>query len=841
MADIDALLQALTLEEKAALTAGEDLWSTVAVERLGIPKVLVTDGPNGARGATFVGDENMSTSTCIPCGSALGASWDPQLAEQLGALLGKEALDRGCRVLLAPTVNLHRNVLAGRNFECYSEDPLLSGRLAAGYVRGVQGAGVIATVKHFVANDSEFERGTINSVVDERSLRELYLLPFELAVRDGGALGIMSSYNRVNGTWVTRRPDLLLDVLRDEWGFEGFVMTDWFAVADTQVSLRAGLDLEMPGPARALGEHVVAAVKDGTVDESDLDAAVRRLLGGLDRIGALDLAAPPVAPQPPTPEDIALVRRAAAASMVLLRNDDLLPINPPKVRRVAVIGMHAVEPRIMGGGSSEVAPHQAIAPLDAIRDAFGSDVEVVHHRGVDIDVRPRSLGAPGLRAPDGFELEVFTEPAFAGEVHRREVLPELRFVNTNPPPGEWSARLRGAVVAEDAGVYRFALSQLGEARVLIDGELLIDGVTEPPPPGGTEFWSYGSQEAYADVELEIGVPVEIEVELTYRDTMFGACRVGFRPPDHADVLARAAAVATDADVAIVLVGTSSEWESESMDRRSFQLPSRQDELVRAVADANPRTVVIVNAGSAFDLPWVDDVAAVLQCWFGGQELGPALADVLTGAVEPGGRLATTIPLRLEHSPSWDSYPGENGEARYGEGLFMGYRGYEHRCLPTRYPFGYGLGYTTFSMGEVTPSSPSFSVGGTITVSVPLANTGERRGSEVVQLYVEPTSSRLARPLKELKAFAKVELDPGESKVVDLVLDDRSFAYWDPGQPDWEAIQALIPSMVGVTPDAPQDRREPGWHIDPGTYRILVGRSSADIQATCTIEVIGASS
>jgi beta-glucosidase len=841
MADIEALVRALTLEEKAALTAGEDLWSTVAVERLGIPKVMVTDGPNGARGATFVGDGDMPTSTCIPCGSALGATWDPDLAEQLGALLGKEALDRGCRVLLAPTVNLHRNVLAGRNFECYSEDPLLSGKLAAGYVRGVQGAGVIATVKHFVANDSEFERGTISSNVDERSLRELYLLPFELAVREGGALGIMCAYNRVNGAWVTRRPDLLLDVLRGEWGFEGFVMTDWFAVADTKVSLGAGLDLEMPGPARALGEQVRKAVEAGEVDEGDVDAAVRRLLTGLDRIGALNEPTPAVNAQPPTEDDVALIRRAAAAASVLLVNDGVLPLDRAATRKVALIGVHAVEPRIMGGGSAEVAPHRVVSPLDAIREAFGREVDVVHHRGVEIDRRPRPLGAAGLRSPDGFELEVFTEPGLDGSLHRCEVLRELRMVNTQPPPGEWSARIRGTVVPEETGVHTFALSQLGEARVLVDGELVIDGVNEPPPPGGTEFWSFGSQDALADVELEAGVPAEVVVEFTYRDTMFGGCRVGFHLPDHADAVERAAAIAVDADVAIVMVGTSSEWESESMDRGSFQLPGRQDDLVRAVAASNPRTVVVVNAGSAFDLPWVDDVSAVLQCWFGGQELGPALSDILTGAVEPGGRLATTIPVRLEHCPSWDNYPGENGEVRYGEGLFMGYRGYDHRCLPTRFPFGHGLGYTTFSIGEPTPSSMTFATGDRLAVSVAVTNTGTRRGSEVVQLYVAPTSPRLARPVKELKAFAKVELDPGETKVVELVLDDRSFAYWDPGQPDWQEIAALVPSMTGVTPEAPQDRRARGWQLDPGTYRLLVGSSSAVPGTPCTVEVVAPSS
>ena len=349
--------------------------STVAVERLGIPKVHVTDGPNGARGDSFPG-AGGPPSTCIPCGSAIGATWNPLTAEALGALVGREALDRGCRGLLAPTVNLHRSPLAGRNFECYSEDPLLSGALAAGYVRGVQSNGVFATVKHFVGNDTEFERSSINSVIDERSLRELYLVPFELAVREGGALAIMTAYNRLNGRWLTQQREYLLDLLRDEWGFEGLVMTDWFAVAETTVSLGAGLDLEMPGPARALGPAVVDAITEGGLDEADLDAAVGRLLGGFERIGALDAPEPAVDPKAPTPADVALLRRAAAESIVLLRNDGTLPLAVLAPARVAVVGSHAVSPTIMGGGSAQVTPHHVAGLLAALADASGPEATI---------------------------------------------------------------------------------------------------------------------------------------------------------------------------------------------------------------------------------------------------------------------------------------------------------------------------------------------------------------------------------------------------------------------------------------------------------------------------------
>ena len=344
--------------------------STVAVERLGIPKVHVTDGPNGARGNSFPG-VGGPPSTCIPCGSAIGATWNPLTAEALGALVGREALDRGCRGLLAPTVNLHRSPLAGRNFECYSEDPLLSGALAAGYVRGVQSNGVFATVKHFVGNDAEFERSSINSVIDERALRELYLVPFEVAVREGGALAIMTAYNRLNGRWLTQQREYLFDLLREEWGFEGLVMTDWFAVTETTTSLGSGLDLEMPGPARGLGSAVVTAINEGGVDEADLDAAVSRLLGGFERIGALDAPEPVVDPKAPSPVDVALLRQAAAESIVLLRNDGILPLTSLSPTRVTVIGPHAVAPTIMGGGSAQVTPHSAAGLLESLAARCG--------------------------------------------------------------------------------------------------------------------------------------------------------------------------------------------------------------------------------------------------------------------------------------------------------------------------------------------------------------------------------------------------------------------------------------------------------------------------------------
>jgi beta-glucosidase len=838
VADVEALLRSLTLEEKAELTAGGDMFATAAVERLGIPRVNVTDGPNGARGQAYPGIAG-APSTCIPCGSALGATWDPELVERLGALLGREAVDRGCRGLLAPTVNLHRSPLAGRNFECYSEDPLLSGRLAAAYVRGVQSAGVFATVKHFVANEAEYERNSISSVVDDRSLRELYLVPFELAVREGGALAIMTGYNRLNGHWLTEQPRYLLDILRNQWGFEGLVMTDWFAVADSATSLGAGLDLEMPGPGRALGAGVAALVQDGTVPEGDLDAAVRRLLVGFEHGGILDSPTPPVEPKDPSPADRDLIRLAATEATVLLGNDGLLPLDVGSLRRVAVLGDHAGTPRIQGGGSARVVERAVVNPVDALVAALGRGVEVAFARGCEVDRSATPLGRSALPAAAGFEVEVYDGLELAGAVVHRAHLDELRLLVFSAsaqgyPEGDWSMRVRGTVVPNESGRFELALAQSGRARVLVDGAVVLDGLESPPPPGGSDFFGFASQELLGVVELVAGRPVEVVVEYARVEAMLAGVRVGFRTVDTDALLARAVETAAGADVAVVFVGTTHEWETEGRDRTTLALPGRQDDLVRRVVAANPRTVVVVNAGAPVELPWADDVAAILQCWFGGEEMAPAVADILTGASEPGGRLPTSVPLRLEHSPSHDNFPGENGELRYGEGLFMGYRGFEHRCISPRYPFGHGLGYTRFELGEPRLSADTFTPGGGLIVSMEVCNVGDRAGSEVVQCYVAPEAPRLPRPKKELKAFVRVHLEPGASTVVELRLDDRSFAYWDPGQADWEQVAARFTQISQQI--AAHDRRPPGWQVDPGGYEILVGRSSSDIVGRARVEV-----
>ena len=829
-ADIDHLLGALTLDEKTALLAGGDFWSTFAVQRLGIPSIGITDGPSGARGGALPGAVGPPSS-CVPCGSALGATWNAPLVEQVGQLVGREALQRGCRALLAPTVNLHRGPLAGRNFECYGEDPLLSGRLAAAFVRGVQSRGVVATVKHFVGNEQESNRMSLSSLIDQRSLRELYLLPFEVAVKEGGSLGVMCAYNRVNGRWVTQQPELLLDILRDEWGFAGLVMTDWFGVADTQ-SAAWGLDLEMPGPGRVFGDRLAGAVSDGDVNVADVDAALRRQLEAWNRIGALD-GPTAVNPGEPSSEDVDLMRVTAAEAVVLLHNEGVLPLDVAALRRVAIIGPNAHASRIMGGGSSQVIAHPHLTPLEALRRALAPNVEVMHQAGCDIDISPRPVGGPGLRSVGGFGIDFFAGPRLEGVPLLHQRVEELRIqlfgsALTDVLPLEWSMRAEGSIVADESGVFQLALAQNGRGRVLLNGVTVLDGITEPPPPGGTDFWGGISQDLVTEVEFRAGEPLQILVEYSSVESTMPGVRVGFRRPTVDDPFDQAVMTAAAADLVILVVGTSPEWESESQDRASFSLPGDQDTLIRRVAAANRPTVVVVNAGAPVDMPWVEDVGATLQCWFGGQEMAAAVADILTGAREPGGRLPITIPERIEHNPSFDNFPGENGEVRYGEGLFMGYRGYEHRCIEPRFPFGHGLGYTQFELGQPI-CADVFHPGSRLIISVEVTNVGDRNGSEVIQCYVAPPATRLIRPPQELKAFAKIQLAPGETSVLELELDDRSFSYWDPGQPDWDLVENLLhPDGRSNAFGEQAEGVSPGWRLEAGTYELRIGTSSADL-------------
>jgi beta-glucosidase len=830
----DSHLAALTLEEKVDLVTGLDMWHTRPNETRGIPKLKVTDGPNGARGDGLMGT-GVATA-CIPSGAALGATWDPDLVERLGALLGDEARAKSAHVLLAPTVNLHRSPKGGRNFECYSEDPILTGRLAAAFVRGVQSRGVATTTKHFVGNDSEFERNTIDTQVDERTLRESYLVPFEHVVKDAGAWGVMTAYNRLNGTFCSENEWLLSTVLRDEWGFDGFVVTDWFAARSTVAMANAGLSLEMPGEGRFYGPALIAAVENGEVTVEALDRIVGDVLRLMERTGALDGDGDFTEETLDRPEDRALIRAAAAAGSVLLRNDGILPLDRGALTKVAVIGPNALNAKVMGGGSAQVNAYRTTSPFDALVERL-PEAEVVWERGSDIDRTTPALCRPLV---DGrVSIEYFNGYEPDGEPVRRVERGAVDLLAFGAPAPDvsaeaYSVRLACTVVPTVSGPHEFRLVQSGRAVVRVDGVAVIDA-TEGEYERGGAFFGMGSVEIPGPVELEAGTPIEVVVEFCNRDAvLLTGFTVGLVSLTEEDLLGRAVALAADSDVAVVVVGTNDDWETEGRDRDLWELPGDQPELIRRVAAANPRTIVVLNVGAPHDLSWIDDPAAVLSIGFGGQELGDAVVDMLLGEVEPSGRAPTTIGARYEHFGAYPNYPGENSAVRYGEGLFTGHRFHDAMGLEPAVPFGHGLSYTSFDIGEPRAARRA-ATGETVTVIVDVTNTGDRAGSEVVQLYVEPVGPAVQRPVRELKAFRKVTLAPGAVETVTLELDARAFAYFDIGDPGWAELQAGLPVPAD---GAGRHRSTAGWYVDPGDYRLVVGRSSRDLLHETTVVLDG---
>jgi beta-glucosidase len=819
---IDERLAELTTDEKISLVAGADAWRTAAIGRLGIPSMKVSDGPNGARGDATSG----ATAACFPVGAALGATWNPALLEEVGVALGQEAKTKGAQLLLAPTVNIHRTPLAGRNFECYSEDPWLTARLAIGFIDGVQSEGVGACIKHYVGNESEFQRMTMSSVIPERALREIYLLPFELAVAEAAPWSVMGAYNRVDGEHACANPRLLLEILKGEWGFDGALISDWGAIHDAVASANGGCDLEMPGPPKHFGAPLVDAVASGDVDMAVIDDKVRRVLRMVTRSGRVEHPDEPAEESVDRAEHRDLARRAACESMVLLKNEPrheqgpLLPLAPSTFRRLAVIGPLAERGSIMGGGSSIVRAHHQVHPLPALRDRLGDDVAIVHASGGPIDrfvpnphsswFVPLDDGGRGLRIEYLDTHDVSTVPLdLAADDERRlgeRLLKSVSWVwwlppSEVPPEVTWGARWRGELSLDADGPWTLGVAAVGRSRVFVDETVVLDNWTDPRP--GALFFGWGSDEVVATIELSAGRhALRVEYQPDERADR-PAIRFGMRPVPPGDPVADAAALAADADAVLLLVGTDGEWETEGSDRVAMRLPGRQDELVAAVAAANPRTIVVLNTGSPVEMPWEPEVAAILQAWFPGQEYGDALVDVLLGEADPGGRLPTTFPHRYLDNPTLFTYPGEAGEVVYGEGVFVGYRAYDTQQVEPLFPFGHGLSYTEFRLGAARVEAGV--APGSFTVTVPVTNTGARDGSTVVQLYVAPVAPRLMRPEKELKAFAKVSLAAAATADVQLELDPRSFAAFDPAVPGWVADAGRYDLLIGTSSRALVER------------------------------------
>ncbi|MEU0785809.1 glycoside hydrolase family 3 C-terminal domain-containing protein [Streptomyces sp. NPDC006173] len=905
-AERERLLGKLTLREKVRLLTGATTWRTRAEPALGLREMVLSDGPAGVRGQSW---DERDPSLLLPSASALGALWDERLVERLGGLLAAEARRKEVDVVLAPTLNLHRTPLGGRHFECFSEDPELTGRTGAALVRGIQAHGVAATAKHYVANDSETDRLTVDVRVSERVLREVYLAPFEAAV-EAGVRVVMAGYNGVNGSTMNASP-LLDDPLKREWGFDGVVVSDWGALRDGDPAARAGLDLAMPGPDSPWGAALVRAVEDGRVPSAAVDDKVRRLLtlaaacgalgeppvdaagravaetpagagartddpddavrraaagavlrGGTETLGrartqsgsgahadadagsrigtvsdprgeasdhlhatavpstrAETAAAHPARPASGTPvgaeaEDgagdadldaRALLRRAVAASAVLLHNRYVLPLDPGRLRTVAVIGAHAVLPRTQGGGSAGVFPRHVVTPLDGIRAALGEGTRVVHVPGPSTDAPPPPLapdlctdpttGTPGvrLRLLDAAGSELHSEHRLSGRQLEPPVL-----------PGAHTVEITALLVPGTSGPWTIGVGGFGRMSVTVDERVVLEGefARETDDPAVVHV---NPPVHRVRVPLMAGRVVRVTARRELAPGTGRATVVTAAPPrpDDRAALAEAAVAARHADAVIVVVGTTEHGESEGYDRTDLGLGGRQDDLVRAVTAANPHTVVVVNSGGPVELPWRAQAGAVLLTWFPGQEGGAGLADVLFGHAEPGGRLPTTWAGTLADAPVTRTGPVD-GRLDYDEGLHIGYRAWARHHRTPAYWFGHGLGYTTWAY-EALDVPDDLVAGESFTVRIGLRNTGGRPGREVVQVYLAGPPGPLERPERWLAGYAAVHAAPGERTTAVVRIPGRALRHWE------ENTHA--------------------WHTRPGPYRVLAGRSAGSLPLT----------
>ncbi|GAB3687243.1 beta-glucosidase [Nocardiopsis oceani] len=812
---VEEALAALDLEGRVRLLAGESMWAIPANPAIGLGRLVMSDGPVGVRGEQWTPND---PSVQLPSPTAIAATWDRGLVREAGRLLAQEAHRKGVHVLLAPAVNMHRSPLGGRHFETYSEDPYLTGEIGAAYVAGVQSGGVATTVKHFVANDSETDRFTVDVRADERTLREIYLAPFERIVAKADPWGVMASYNRVNGVSMTENADIN-SVLRDEWGFDGFIVSDWTGARDTVRDALAGLDVAMPGPNTVYGEHLVDAVRDGRVPEEAVNALARRVLHLAARVGLLEGAEPVVAPadRPSELDGRAIAREVATRSFVLLRNENAaLPVEPAGTDRVALIGLAASEARTSGGGSASVFAERTVTPLAGLRAALPEGTELTYAVGAD----PRaSMPAVAARLTATFL-------AADGRVLATEPLPDgtARWIG-ELPDGVTNAELdrivlEGTFTPDPGGEHLFGVSGAGSYRLTVGERLVFDGdlVFEGDDPAAAMFDPPATS---LPVDLTEGEPVRLHVEKRHQDLGMGDFAfIGFTlvhraPMADADTLIEEAVeAARGADAAVVVVATTADVESEGFDRSELALPGRQDELVARVAAVNERTVVVVNAGAPVEMPWREDVSGILLTWFGGQELGGALADVLLGRRDPSGRLPTTWPAEEKDVPVLGVVPTD-GALDYSEGVFVGYRAWERAGTEPAFCFGHGLSYTEWRYDgvEVELAAPGQRAEDgeelLATVRVRVTNTGERAGNEVVQVYLVPNEPG-DRPASALAGFAAVSAAAGESVEAVVALPRDAIRTWAPDADEWEYV--------------------------PGGYEVRVGRSHGDVRLTAPVEV-----
>lgn len=806
---VESILGRMTLEEKIDILGGVDGFFIREFPRLGIPRMKMADGPLGVR--------NFGPATAFAGGIALAATWNPQLAGRVGTELGRDARAKGVHFLLGPGVNIYRAPMNGRNFEYFGEDPFLASRLAVDYIKGVQSQGVSATVKHFMGNNSEFDRHKTDSIIDERTMREIYLPTFEAAVKEARVGAIMDSYNLVNGEHASQNKFLLTDVAKKEWGFDGIMMSDWFATYDGVAATNAGQDLEMPSGAHMNRKDLLPAIEQGKVSVATIDDKVRRILRTAVRFSWLDRDQTDRSVPRFNQQGRRVALDAARESLVLLKNEsNLLPLDKGKIKTVAIIGPVAYPAVPVGGGSARVEPFVAVSYLEGLSSYMGNNLgtsaRVLYSRGVPslgevAEATDFSTAANGGKpgGKPGLNAEYFSNDKLEGTpaVTRTE-----QHINFGPgsrtvfPDQTTSSRWTGYYVPKSPGAHEIFVQSTGEDggahRLYVDDKLVLDNWTENRALGGSVTLSLDA------------TPHKLVLEQRGRSQWLGGTlKLGIARRGQM-VDAEAKKLASAADVVVVAVGFDHATESEGSDR-TFTLPPGQDELVREVASVNKNTVVVLTSGGGVDMSgWLDGVPALIQAWYPGQEGGTALAQVLFGEVNPSGRLPVTFERRWADNPAHASYyptAVDTKRVAYKEGVFVGYRGYERNNTKPLFPFGHGMSYTTFKYSNLSvkpvAGGAASSAGLRYEVSFDVQNTGSREGADVAQVYIGDMHAKVPRPAKELKGFAKVNLRAGETRRLVVPLDARALSYYDASAKQWRA--------------------------EPGDFEVLVGRSSERIE------------
>lgn len=789
---VDDLLKQMTLEEKIDMIGGTG-FETKAIERLGIPPLNMSDGPLGVR---------WDNSTALPSGILLGATWNPDLITKLGTVLATETKAKGRQVILAPCVNIARIPMGGRNFESYGEDPYLTSHIAVNYIKGVQKENVVATVKHFAANNQEHQRDFVNTIVDERTLNEIYFPAFKAAVQEANVLAVMSAYNKLNDHYCSENDYLLIDKLKKEWGFNGLVMSDWGAVHSTVQTFNGGLDLEMPNGQYLNKETLLDKIKSGELSETKLDDKVRRILRVMFTIGLFDdYQYDKSAVNTPEHKQVAL--DIAKDGIVLLKNNNsILPLDVNKIKSIAVIGPNSKVAITGGGGSSMVVPFSSVSPLEALENKIGDKVKINFAQGCMLDGDSNPLDEKYLFTDEsgnenGLKAEYFTNKNLEDKPDRIMVDKIINFSwdwhgpFEDFPKDNFSVRWTGFIKVDKSGRYTLDVSSDDGARLYLDDKPVIDDWTDHALVTNSYTTELKANQYY-------------KIKLEYYENGGGAIvKLGWRKPND-ELLTGAITTARNSDVAIVFAGTNYTYESEGYDRKNLDLPSDQDDLIKEISGVNKNTIVVLTTGSPVLMDkWLNDVDGLIEAWFAGEQAGNAIAEILLGETNPSGKLPITFPKRWEDCSAYNTYMKEDGTTRYKDGIYVGYRHFEKNKIEPLFPFGYGLSYTTFEYRGLKLSSNEMPGNSNLIVSFNLKNTGKVKGEEIAQLYINDVKSSIDRPVKELKRFKKVSLNPGEEKTIEFELDEKALSFFDPSTKNWKA--------------------------ESGEFEVLIGSSSEDIK------------